>query len=60
MPRLCMENGRYMTGPFGWLITRCQVIKKTYATYYGVDACMVKQQYIYIKKEYLKLFYRLI
>lgn len=35
-----MENGRYMTGPFGWLVTRCQAIKQSYGRYYGVDACM--------------------
>ncbi|TDH74189.1 hypothetical protein CCR75_003040 [Bremia lactucae] len=40
LPRLCMENGRFMTGPFGWLITRCEAIKATYGRYYGVDACM--------------------
>jgi diaminopimelate decarboxylase len=40
MPRLYMENGRYMTGPFGWLVTRCRCIKNTYAKYYGVDSCM--------------------
>lgn len=40
IPRLCMENGRYMTGPFGWLVTRCEAIKETYGRYYGVDACM--------------------
>lgn len=40
LPRLCMENGRFMTGPFGWLVTRCEAIKDTYARYYGVDACM--------------------
>ncbi|KAJ0406972.1 hypothetical protein P43SY_005205 [Pythium insidiosum] len=40
IPRLCMENGRYMTGPFGWLITRCEAIKQSYGRYYGVDACM--------------------
>ncbi|CCI48276.1 unnamed protein product [Albugo candida] len=40
LPQLCMENGRYMTGPFGWLITRCQAIKESYGRYYGVDACM--------------------
>lgn len=39
-PRLCMENGRYMTGPFGWLVARCEVVKDTYARYYGLDACM--------------------
>uniref|UniRef100_K3W613 Diaminopimelate decarboxylase n=1 Tax=Globisporangium ultimum (strain ATCC 200006 / CBS 805.95 / DAOM BR144) TaxID=431595 RepID=K3W613_GLOUD len=40
IPRLCMENGRFMTGPFGWLVTRCEAIKETYGLYYGVDACM--------------------
>lgn len=39
-PRLFMENGRYMTGPYGWLVARCQATKDTYATYYGLDACM--------------------
>lgn len=27
VPRLFMENGRYITGPCGWLVTRCHVIK---------------------------------
>ena len=27
-PHLSMENGRYMTGPFGWLVSRCEVIKQ--------------------------------
>ncbi|OQR94706.1 diaminopimelate decarboxylase [Achlya hypogyna] len=40
IPQLCMENGRYMTGPFGWLVSRCQAIKETYARYYGLDANM--------------------
>ncbi|KDO22765.1 hypothetical protein SPRG_12192 [Saprolegnia parasitica CBS 223.65] len=40
IPQLCMENGRYMTGPFGWLVSRCQAIKQSYATYYGLDANM--------------------
>ena len=39
-PKLHMENGRYMTGPYGWLVTRCHAIKRSYATYYGLDACM--------------------
>merc|ERR1711865_1032692 len=39
-PVLHMENGRYMTGPFGWLVARCQACKSTYAQYYGLDACM--------------------
>merc|ERR1712086_379291 len=37
---LNMECGRYMTGPFGWLVSRCHVIKTTSQTYYGLDACM--------------------
>lgn len=40
MPRLFMENGRYMTGPYGWLVARCECIKSTFQTYYGLDACM--------------------
>lgn len=39
-PKLYMENGRYMTGPFGWLVSRCRAVKDTYALYYGLDACM--------------------
>ncbi len=39
-PVLHMENGRYMTGPYGWLVTRCHAVKRSYATYYGLDACM--------------------
>lgn len=39
-PRLYMECGRFITGPYGWLISKCNVIKNTYAKYYGLDACM--------------------
>lgn len=39
-PRLFMENGRYMTGPYGWLVSRCEVIKDTFQKYYGLDSCM--------------------
>ena len=49
-PTLFMECGRYMTGPFGWLVSRCHAMKDTtgaYApnpaiadTYYGLDANM--------------------
>jgi diaminopimelate decarboxylase len=39
-PRLCMENGRFITGPYGWLVSKCNVIKNTYQKYYGLDACM--------------------
>ncbi|GBG33657.1 Diaminopimelate decarboxylase [Hondaea fermentalgiana] len=39
-PNLYMENGRYITGPYGFLVARCQAIKNSYETYYGLDACM--------------------
>ena len=40
-PHLHMENGRYMTGPYGWLVARCHVIKESHGkTYYGLDASM--------------------
>ena len=38
---LYMENGRYMTGPYGWLVSRCQAVKKIPChIYYGLDSCM--------------------
>lgn len=39
-PDLYMENGRFITGPYGWLISKCNVIKNSYAKYCGLDACM--------------------
>lgn len=39
-PRLCMESGRYMTGPHGVLVTQAINRKETYRTYIGVDASM--------------------
>lgn len=40
-PQLCMENGRFMTGPYGWLISRCHAVKQAFGTrFYGLDACM--------------------
>ena len=39
-PNLYMENGRFITGPYGWLISKCNVIKNTYAKYCGLDATM--------------------
>jgi diaminopimelate decarboxylase len=39
-PQLVMENGRYITGPYGFLVSRCEAIKNTYSRYYGLDACM--------------------
>ena len=43
--KIYMENGRYITGPFGWLISRCNVIKNNVLQdkiqkFYGLDACM--------------------
>ncbi len=35
------ELGRWMTGPFGWLVTRAVHEKKTHRDYIGVDACAV-------------------
>jgi diaminopimelate decarboxylase len=43
-PAVHMENGRFMTGPFGWLVARCQADKAGAgaggARYLGLDACM--------------------
>ncbi len=40
-PNLYMENGRYITGPCGYLISRCHVIKKSNnKIFYGLDASM--------------------
>ena len=35
-----MENGRCITGPYGFLVTRAIHEKHTYKEYVGVDACM--------------------
>lgn len=35
-----MENGRMITGPHGFLVTRCLHHKHIYRDYVGVDACM--------------------
>lgn len=40
MPALCMESGRYMTGPHGALVVQAINRKDIYRTYIGVDACM--------------------
>lgn len=34
------ESGRYITGPFGYLVTTVLHEKHTYKDYIGVDACM--------------------
>ncbi|MEZ6128551.1 MAG: diaminopimelate decarboxylase [Planctomycetaceae bacterium] len=38
--RVVLENGRMITGPHGFLITRCIHHKAIYRDYVGVDACM--------------------
>lgn len=38
--RICMESGRMMTGPYGFLVTRAIHKKEIYKDYIGVDACM--------------------
>ncbi len=38
--RIVMENGRMVTGPHGFLVTRCLHHKHIYRDYVGVDACM--------------------
>jgi len=40
LPKLYMENGRYITGPAGYLITKARHICEKHKTYIGVDACM--------------------
>ncbi len=37
---LFMENGRMVTGPYGWLVSRALHIKDTYKKFIGLDACM--------------------
>lgn len=38
--KICMENGRMITGPYGWLVTRVRHLKSIYREYAGVDASM--------------------
>lgn len=38
--RIVSENGRVITGPYGYLITRAIHEKHTYKEYIGTDACM--------------------
>lgn len=38
--RVMMENGRAITGPFGYLVTQVLNVKQTYKHYVGVDATM--------------------
>jgi diaminopimelate decarboxylase len=38
--KLYMENGRMITGPYGFLVTKAIHRKNIYKNYIGVDACM--------------------
>jgi len=38
--KIFMECGRFITGPYGYLITRVRHIKKTFKRFAGLDACM--------------------
>jgi diaminopimelate decarboxylase len=38
--KIFMENGRMITGPFGYLVSTVLHIKDTYKKYAGLDACM--------------------
>lgn len=39
-PKVFFECGRYVTGPYGWLVTEAVHFKNTYKNYVGIDACM--------------------
>ncbi|MBN1867285.1 diaminopimelate decarboxylase [Candidatus Sumerlaeota bacterium] len=38
--KIYMENGRMITGPYGYLVSRVLHLKHTYRDYVGLDACM--------------------
>lgn len=38
--RIVMENGRCITGPYGWLVSRVRHMKDTYKKYVGLEATM--------------------
>lgn len=38
--KLYMENGRFMTGPYGFLVSSVRHMKHIYKDYVGLDACM--------------------
>lgn len=38
--KLATENGRAITGPFGYLVSRVINVKQSYKRYIGLDACM--------------------
>lgn len=38
--KIFLELGRYITGPFGYLISTVRHVKEAYKNYVGLDACM--------------------
>ncbi|NCB37428.1 MAG: diaminopimelate decarboxylase [Erysipelotrichia bacterium] len=38
--KIYMENGRMITGPYGWLVARVRHLKSIYRDYIGLDASM--------------------
>ncbi|MDO8561223.1 MAG: diaminopimelate decarboxylase [bacterium] len=38
--KLFLECGRFVTGPFGYLVSRVRHVKESYKKYVGLDACM--------------------
>lgn len=38
--KIVMECGRFITGPYGYLVTKVRHLKHTYKDYVGLDACM--------------------
>jgi diaminopimelate decarboxylase len=40
-PDIYTESGRYITGPYGWLVSKCNRIKNSNdKIFYGLDSCM--------------------
>jgi diaminopimelate decarboxylase len=39
LPHVHTEWGRYVTGPYGWLVSRAVHRKETYRNYIGLDSC---------------------
>ena len=38
--KIFMECGRFITGPFGYLVSRARHVKDSYKKYVGLDSCM--------------------
>ena len=38
--KICLESGRMITGPYGWLVSKVRHIKNTYKDFVGLDANM--------------------